>query len=321
MQLKITTFNLENLFNRYAFLDRPWSQRDYEKFIQAVDLVSVASRQGDLVREEITVIQRNNTAQAILDAEPDIIAVQEIENIYTLRIFNDNYLDNYFDRIIAIDGNDPRGIDIGLMVKAGLDVKIINIRTHVDEAKDSGSVRHGSTRNFGYLAENALFSRDCLEVDIKADGKVLTFVVNHLKSQDGTPASIQRRKEQAGRVAEIVLIASNEGKYPIVLGDLNVDSNHPQSPGDTSLEALLSLPVLQDPFPQDTWTHYYVPEKSVSRLDYILPHKEITVVSTEIIRQGLTTKCKQYTGARYPTIGPEHTEASDHCPTSVTLSL
>lgn len=175
MQIKVTTFNLENLFNRYAFLDLPWSQRDYEKFIQAVALVSIASRQGDLVREEITVIQRNNTAQAILDAKPDILAVQEIEKIHTLRIFNDTYLDNYFDRIISIDGNDPRRIDVGLMVKAGLDVGIINIRTHVDEAKDGGSVRHGSTRDFGYLAENALFSRDCLEVDIEADGKVLTF--------------------------------------------------------------------------------------------------------------------------------------------------
>src|SRR5262245_3814142 len=31
MKLKLTTFNLENLFNRYAILDTPWEERDYEK--------------------------------------------------------------------------------------------------------------------------------------------------------------------------------------------------------------------------------------------------------------------------------------------------
>jgi endonuclease/exonuclease/phosphatase family metal-dependent hydrolase len=321
MQIKITTFNLENLFNRYAFLDRAWAQRDYEKFVQAVDVVSLASRQGDLVKDEITVIQRNNTAQAILDASPDILVVQEIENIYSLRIFNDTYLDNYFDRIISIDGNDPRGIDVGLMVRAGLDVEIINIRTHFDEASTSGAVRRGSSRELGYVAENFLFSRDCLEVDIKANGKILTFLVNHFKSQDGKPASIERRTKQADRVAQIVEKLIEAGKLPIVMGDLNVDQKHPRTAGDTSLKALLSSPVLQDPFPADTWTHYYVPEKSVSRLDYILPAKNLKVTSIEIIRHGLTTKCKQYKGFRYPTIGAEHTEASDHCPTSVILDL
>ena len=114
MSLTITTFNVENLFNRYAFLDEPWQDRGYEKFVQAIGLVSIASRSGDLVQYATTEIQRNNTAQAVLDAAPDILAVQEIENLYTLRIFNDTLLDNYFDRIISIDGNDPRGIDVGL---------------------------------------------------------------------------------------------------------------------------------------------------------------------------------------------------------------
>src|SRR2546422_2124577 len=104
MRLRITTFNVENLFNRYAFLDQPWENRAYEKFVQAIGVVSVASRAGDLVSEPITEIQRNNTAHAILDAQPDILATQEIENIYTLRNFNDSYLDNYFDRILSSGG-------------------------------------------------------------------------------------------------------------------------------------------------------------------------------------------------------------------------
>jgi endonuclease/exonuclease/phosphatase family metal-dependent hydrolase len=90
---------------------------------------------------------------------------------------------------------------------------------------------------------------------------------------------------------------------------------------DKSLASLLDNDLLQDPFPSDTWTHYYVPEKNASRLDYILPHESLNVTSTNIVRNGLTTKATIYTGPRYPTVGQEHTEASDHCPTSVVLDL
>jgi len=145
---------------------------------------------------------------------------------------------------------------------------------------------------------------------------VLTLLINHLKAQDGTQQSVTRRTRQAERVAELVKVAVKDGKLPIVLGDLNVP---PKS--DTSLDALLKSPLLKDPFSPDTWTHYYVPDKKVSRLDYILPHKSLDVISTDIVRKGLTTKCKQYTGPRYSTIAQEHTEASDHCPASVVLEI
>src|SRR5262249_50401336 len=125
----ITTFNVENLFNRYALLDEPWENRDYEKMVMAVGLVSVASREGDLVSYATTEIQRNNTAQAILDSHPDILAVQEVENLYTLRNFNEQYLDNYFDRMVLIDGNDPRGIDVGVLLRGGFDGRIVAMRS------------------------------------------------------------------------------------------------------------------------------------------------------------------------------------------------
>ena len=317
MKMTITTFNVENLFNRYAFLDQPWANRSYEKIVQAVGLVSIASRAGDLVPEAITEIQRNNTAHAILDAAPDVLAVQEVENLYTLRLFNHSYLDDYFDRMVLIDGNDPRGIDVGFYVRKGFAGEIVGVRTHVDEA-ESGSVTRGSSA-FGYLASHALFSRDCLEVDLRVNGKVLTFLINHFKAQDGTAASVTRRKKQAKRVADLAGQTAAAGRLPIVLGDLNTDFKRTK---DGSLDLLFDKKgVLQDPFPDGTWTHYYVPDKKNTRLDYILPHKSLTVTDTSIIRQGLTTKAKIYTGPRYPTVGQEHTEASDHCPTSIVLEL
>ena len=118
MPLTITTFNVENLFNRYASLDQPWEDRGYEEYVQAIGLASVASRVGDMVSNAVTDTQRNNTANAILDSKPDILAIQEIESIHTLRIFNDTDLDNYFDRIISIGGIDPRVVRNGLSTKA-----------------------------------------------------------------------------------------------------------------------------------------------------------------------------------------------------------
>lgn len=320
MQLRISTFNVENLFNRYAFLNEPWENRDYEKFIQAVGVVSLASRAGDLVPEPITGIQRNNTAQAILDAAPDILAVQEIENIYTLRNFNQQYLDDYFDRMICIDGNDPRGIDVGILFKKGLKVDLLNIRTHIDDAVKGKTIERRSFLHSGYWVTGAIFSRDCLEIDIGFENKIVTLMINHFKAQDRTKTSVERRTAQAKRVAELVKDVADDGKLPIVMGDLNVD---PKT--DKSLESLLKHAMLQDSFknltPKEQWTHYYVPEKKTSRLDYILPHKSLTVSHVEINRRGLTTKCKQYTGPRYPTIGQEHTEASDHCPVTVVVEL
>lgn len=315
MKLRVTTFNVENLFNRYAFLNEPWANRSYEKFIQAIGVVSIAGRQGDLVPEPTTIIQRNNTALAIEDAAPDILAVQEVENIETLRIFNDEFLSNYFGDIYLLEGNDPRGIDVGFMVRAKLEAKVTAIRSHMNEGVDGKAVVRKSAPNFGYVAENALFSRDCLEVDVDVAGKKLTFLVNHLKAQDQTSKSKERRAMQAKRVAEIVSQVSAAGRFPIVLGDCNAP------PNDGSLDALLAHPDLKDPFPAGTWTHFYEAGREVSRLDYVLPHKSLHVEGTEIVKKGLSTKCKVYNGPRYPTIGPVHTEASDHCPTSIIVDL
>jgi endonuclease/exonuclease/phosphatase family metal-dependent hydrolase len=327
-KIRVTSFNLENLFNRYEMLDTPWSGRDYEKLAQAVGLVSIASRAGDLASYETTDIQRNNTAEAILLNSPDVLAVMEVENIYSLRLFNHDYLSDYFDRVYLVDGNDPRGIDVGFLVRKGFKGKVLNIRTHVDDTKKNakGSVIWGSRPNFGYLAENALFSRDCLEVDIDVGGKVLTFLVNHLKAQDGKASSNERRKEQAARVLELVQGAKTRGNCPIVLGDLNADigaKSAAEKKAGATLVDLVAAKELADAFAgvADNWTHYYESDSAVSRLDYILVDKDLDVGNQKITRDGLSKKCKQYSGPRLPTVSYKGTEASDHCPISVEITV
>jgi len=324
MKLKITTFNVENLFNRYAFLDLPFDQKNYEKFIMARGLVSLASRKGDLVPVSTTDTQRTNTALAVQEADPDVLAVCEIENLYTLRNFNSAYLKNGYDRMISIDGNDLRGIDVGLLIRKGASVEVLDVRTHVDDPEQGKTVTRQSIADFGYQVTNAIFSRDCLEVDLLVKGKVITLLINHLKAQDQNAAqSKARRKLQADKVAKLVDAAVAAGKLPIVLGDLNTDPK--ATPGDHSIDALLKHSSLQDPFlalkQADRWTHFYEFKSSVSRLDYILPHKSLNASSPEMVRKGLSTKCKQYKGPRFPNIQAKHTEASDHCPTSIVLDV
>lgn len=324
MDLRIGTFNVENLFNRYTFLNEAWTGERYERFVMAVDIASIASRSGDLVAEPTTVIQRNNTALAIEALELDILAVQEIENIYTLRNFNNQYLSDYFDHIVSIDGNDPRAIDVGLLARKGAGIRLRGIRSHIDDPEDAAKpVIRESRPGFGYFVSNALFSRDCLEVDLEVNGVVLSVMVNHFKAQDRKASSRRRRRRQAERVRALADEAIAEGRKPIILGDLNIDNQ--QDDYDGSLDALLVGSPLEDPFaalaPADRWTHFYASDKTVSRLDYILTDPSLNARDPFIFRQGLSTKCRQYRGPRFATIGPEHTEASDHCPCVVTVSV
>ncbi len=327
MTLRVTTFNCENLFGRYRLLDKPPARQvtNYENLLQIPEVVTLeAGRSGKIKPAKISKKQRINTANAILKADPHVLAVAEIENLATLRLFNGRYMRNTFDRILLIDGNDARGIDVGFLVRKGVAAEILEIRTHVDDAIGGGYLDQ-SNRLDTKVTSHAVFSRDCLEVDVRVGQTVLTFLVNHFKAQDAKPTSTTRRLGQATRVAALATKARDGGKFPIVMGDLNIDVQ--QKDYDQSLDPLVTLPILCDPFAglsdQDRWTHYYSSDHTVSRLDYILIDNRLAphVQGTETFRKGLTKKCKQYAGPRLDSMKDNDLEASDHCPTSVVLDL
>jgi len=325
MKVKITTFNCENLFGRYRFLDKPPAQRisGYEKLIQVFEIIALEpGRTGKIKPKAIAQEQRINTGNAILEAAPDILAVQEVENLPTLRMFNHLYVKDYFDRIVIVDGNDARGIDVGLLIRKGLNCDLLEIRSHADEALGGGFLPK-STRLDPNNTKNAVFSRDCLEADIRIGGKVITFLINHFKAQDGKSSSTTKRINQSKRVITLAKKAKTDGKHPVVMGDLNIDIK--QTDYDQSLNDVYNSTLLADPFKTipDHWTHFYSSKKTVSRLDYILVDKDLSnsVASTAIMRKGLTKKCKQYTGPRLASMQNNDLEASDHCPTSIALNL
>src|SRR6185503_15033143 len=306
MKIKITTFNCENLFGRYRFLDKPFSNppSGFETLLQIPGVVAFEpGRKGKIKPKAIAEKQRVTTGKAILGAAPDILAVQEVENLATLRIFNHVFMNDAFDRIILLDGNDARGIDVGLLLRRGLNVQVQEIRTHADDAL-AGGFLPTSTRLDPKNVGKAIFSRDCLEVDIRANGSTLTFLVNHFKAQDGNPASTTRRLNQAKKVIALAKAAKTAGKLPIVIGDLNIDTA--QNNYDQSLDPVVTAPSLTDPFQAlpaaDRWTHFFSSKKSVSRLDYILLDQSLagSVTGLDILRRGLSPKATQFNGPRLP---------------------
>lgn len=337
--LRITTFNLENLFNRYQFLDQPGASYELQRVPAGITSMD---RGGRPECEATTVAQRNHTARAILDSKPDILAVQEVEDLWALRSFNDEYLDRYFGQMIMLEGNDGRGIDVGLCLRYGLEAKdgfnakVRGIRTHADDV-DPNSKNPRINRYFDASAKqlvvtNALFSRDCLEVDLDVAGLPLTFLVNHFKApeSDSSKATTANRlrKRQSQRVAELVKEAQTNQRLPIVLGDLNEDwrvkPSGPDVPSLAPLHVLVQESLLADALESlsDDWTYYYTIEKETSRFDSILVAKELApaVCDASILRKGISLKCDKG-DPRYPSIGYVGTEASSHCPVTITLDL
>jgi len=136
---------------------------------------------------------------------------------------------------MLIDGNDDRGIDVGLFTKPGFEVQ--SIVSHVDDALDGKTI----------------FSRDCPEYLVRVnDTKLVLLLVNHFKSKGfGSQAeSNARRKIQANRVKEIYNLRKTQGMdFIAVLGDFNdTPDSDPLKPliDDTDLKDIFKHPQFND---------------------------------------------------------------------------
>lgn len=156
------------------------------------------------------------TARVIADVGADILAVVEAEDRLALKRFNEQMLRPLgaaYRSIMLIDGNDERGIDVGLLTRPGF--PITNIVSHIDDV-------------LPYDDDELLFNRDCPEYTVRLpNGEPLLLLVNHFKSRraEGSADAADAdalREVQARRVREIYEQRRAEGvRYIAVLGDLN----------------------------------------------------------------------------------------------------
>jgi endonuclease/exonuclease/phosphatase family metal-dependent hydrolase len=165
----------------------------------------------ELKTEAVSEIATENTARVIANVHADILAVVEVENRTSLMRFDEQVLrpttNLGYDHILLIDGNDERGIDVGMLTRNGVSIDFV--RSHVDDLENG----------------ERIFSRDCPEYHLKLpSGDRLIVLVNHLKSKGyGDPAtSNAKRKMQAQRIREIYDELIGEGhQYVAIVGDLN----------------------------------------------------------------------------------------------------
>lgn len=184
----------------------------------------------ELKTEPVNELAMEHTAMVMRDVNADLIGVVEAETRIALGRFSSQLLEKVngvpYAHVMVIDGNDDRGIDVGVMTRAGYE--IVSICSHVDDEDQVGTI----------------FSRDCPEYAITTPtGARLVILVNHLKSKGfgSTDDSNKKRKRQAKRVKEIYerLVASGEQNI-VVLGDFN------DTPASVQLRPLLKQTDLKD---------------------------------------------------------------------------
>ncbi|MGG6294761.1 endonuclease/exonuclease/phosphatase family protein [Leptolyngbya sp. AN02str] len=302
MRVRIGTFNAENLFARLRFKD------DYSLAGGSQDQWTVGATQMLPFSDRYRM-----TAQAMGAIQADVLALQEIENLMTLkqflRQFKAYWPEGGYPYQILIEGNDRRLIDVALISRYPLGY----VRTYQHDRNAKGQL---------------IFSRDCLEVDVLLpNDKRLTVFVNHFKSMHGgREETMHIRKIQASRVVDIVQsrFHPDPGSASwVIAGDFN---DFMPSEG---LAPLLTQPWLENVLERlpksNQWTHYFAGADEYNQLDYLLISKALADANPNAMpiveRRGLPKRALKATGDRFPGVGFNTPKASDHCPVVIELEL
>jgi endonuclease/exonuclease/phosphatase family metal-dependent hydrolase len=267
----------------------------------------------ELKREAVDEIATENTARVIDGVNADVLCMVEVEDRIAVNRFNSSVIPKVngqkYSHTMVIDGNDDRGIDVGIMTKLRFDIK--SIGTHVDDID----------------ADGLIFSRDCAEYTISTpSNNSLLLLVNHFKSKGyGQPAANDaKRKRQAKKVREIYEEKLSQGIELIaVVGDLN------DCPERDPLQPLIGdgsklVDVMKDPhFVGDGRLGTYGDGRASDKIDYILmsPKLLAKVRQGGIERRGIWGGKNGTLFPHFPEIQEKINAASDHAALWVDLDL
>ena len=256
----------------------------------------------DLTLEQVNEEATRNTARVIHAIDADVLGVVEAENRPALLRFCKDVMPAVdgkpYDHIMLIDGNDERGIDVGLMTKKKFD--IVSIASHVDDADDDGLI----------------FSRDCAQFEVRTPaGNTLVVLANHYKSKGfgSQTSSNARRKRQAERTAEIYRRLHQHHKFIAILGDFNdTPDSDPLSPlfHQTGLKDISELTGFDDGGRPGTFRN----GTASNKIDYILLSPALFAKATAggIFRKGVWGGKNGDLFEHFPEITREVEAASDH---------
>lgn len=292
---------------------------DFIKFPRNKPAVITASGRGDWVgwfeleKDPIDAAATENLARIVGIVNADVLCVVEAENRIVLNRFNKDILPQVqvspYRHIMLIDGNDDRGIDVGIMTKLNYD--IMRMLSHVDDEDAVGTI----------------FSRDCADYEIKTEqGNTLLLLVNHFKSKGygGAREAAQKRLRQARRVRLIydAYIATGY-EYVAVIGDLNeIPTEFPMDPlvrEDSTLTDIME----HERFQGDGRPGTHGNGTKSAKLDYILMSPKLSekAIRGGIERQGVWGGKNGQLFPHLPTIQKPEEAASDHAALWVELDI
>lgn len=385
-KFRLATFNVENLYSRPNFWD-PQKFHDQQVGNVFFEDKAEATLARRLSEATLSDEKCQLTALALLAANADIIALQEVDNEEALRSFREHYIKKLEGPHVAqamksaifaeprlsperirkareaainavnyrylkvFDGNDRRGIDIGLLSRIGWqDIRSNAALTYADvdvwpEGMDD--YREGPPHAPRKVERHdRVFKRDVVEADFIIDGRPFTLFCCHFKSMTGgriatrvvreaEALALRRRIEQRFEDHRGGPAAANWA----ICGDLNdfyeIDGSRilrDYVTGEDAPSAL--LPLVEDGFavnlmerraPEDRWTTYHAPDDSYSQLDYILLSPRLAAANPEavpeVIRIGQPYRAQRYAGPRLPRVGWDRPKSSDHAPVVVEIRL
>lgn len=302
---------------QWAWLRANRGKFDREPENPAESVEVIASGRGswigwvELATEPVDERATRMTARVIKDLKADILGVVEADDRPSLVRFNRELLQDQYRHIMLVDGNDERGIDVGLMTRKGFEIG--SIRSNVDASDNQGLV----------------FSRDCCEYEVTTPkGTQITVLANHFKSQSGGGGA--KRFRQATRVREIVDALTADGRHVIVLGDLNegpaalgqpAANLEPLYQNNSPLVECYSLPNFELGGREGT----YNSQGLRNRLDYIFVSASLQphVTGGGVFRMGVWGDRKTRPDAwdTYPEMSGQWEQASDHAAVYLDLDV
>jgi len=294
--------------NRGSLLTRPRAGGVVVTADGRADWVGSLELRDEPVNEEAM----RNTARVMTDLEADVLGIVEVESRPVLSAFNAQVLPAVngkpFHQVMVIDGNDERGIDVGLMTRENFTLGLM--RSHVDDRTPGGEL---------------IFSRDCPEYYIKTPkGTTLVVLLNHFKSKGfGSPQSSNAKRraqaERARTIYEGLLAAGFE--HIALIGDLN------DTPDSAPLAPLVGS-TLKDAFTHPKFDDGGFPGtfglgSAGNKIDYLFlsPKLFAKVEKGGVFRKGVWPGVRPKRWETYAQLTKPQQAASDHAAVWVDLDI